>query len=527
MPTTWGNKRNLFTFYLAHDFTMPDPGGKVMIMGIPYSGGIVSLTLKDQYEQICARTVNYGSVKDEEIEFSSEKIDPTKAYWVTRSEATIGGTQREALNQAMQSRSSRRWFIKDGPFGSVAELHKVSSPGQFESVGDAKSKAGSRKTLAAIANVFSSSDMRLESCGTDVEHSGWQEALGEVAASSMRGITAKAGAWQTDQWKGHRIRFLTGPLRGESFPVFGNSENVIHLADEQSESTPRSAPGRKLLKPEAGDTFTLGPAYNSPFCFTRKSGQEGEWFWRRRIAVPGTYNLYIYGVNDAIATTEFLEENHNSSIDVAVWNYTTEQFDLLRERAQYSKEDCFNAGLITPDHISPDGDLRIKLTSHDVVEQAEEGQGEAIALGKRRSGFAWFNYAVLSPMPVPGRVNANTASARLLSSLPGISPDLAGNIEKGLNTYGKPLLKPYRYLGDLLDVKGMKLENFERCANLLTVSSRIYTVEVEAQTLNTAASRTPDRETPVSAIRRKRYIVELEGDPGSYCRINDLERYNP
>lgn len=527
MPTTWGNKRNLFTFYLAHDFTLPDTGGKIMIMGIPYSGGIVSLTLKDQYEQICARTVNYGSVKDEEIEFSSEKIDPTKPYWVTRREASIGGTQLEARNQAMRSQTSRGWYIKNAPFGGVAELHKVSSPGTFESVGAAKSKAGSRKTLAAIANVFSASDMRLESCGTDVEHSGWQEAMGEVAGSSLRSVTARSADWETDQWKGHRIRFITGALRGESFPVFGNSENTIHIADEKSESIPRSAPGRKNAKLQAGDLFTLGPAYNSPFCYTRVSGQPGEWFWRRRIHTPGTYYLYIYGVNDAIATTEFLEENYNSSIDVEVWNYNTDQFDLLRERAKYSKEDCFNAGLITPDHISPDGDLRIRLTSHDVVEQAEEGQGQAIQLSKRRSGYAWFNYAVVSPMPVPGRVNANTAPPRLLSSLPGISPELAHNIAEGIDNNGKPVLKPYKHLGDVLDVQDMTLDTFERCANLLTVSSRIFTVEVEAQTLNPGTADTPGALDTISAARQKRYIVELDGDPGTYCRVSDIERYNP
>ena len=47
---------------------------KLMILGLPASGGFVSLTLKNEYDQICARTVDYGRLEPEELGMSTEKI---------------------------------------------------------------------------------------------------------------------------------------------------------------------------------------------------------------------------------------------------------------------------------------------------------------------------------------------------------------------------------------------------------------------------------------------------------------------
>jgi hypothetical protein len=206
----------------------------------------------------------------------------------------------------------------------------------------------------------------------------------------------------------------------------------------------------------------------------------------------------------------------------------TERWDTLSTRKKYRKEDCFNAGKITPDHTSPDGDLKIKLTAHDVAETglaAQEDEG-GIAT-EYQSGYAWFNYAVVTPLPVVGRVNVNTAPARLLESLPGITPKLAGNIEKGVNADGVACLKPYTRLSDLFEVKDFTIDAFHRCANLLSINSYAYTVEVEAETLKDVNddgkySMNIDR---VNATRKKRYVMELNPVPNGYSKVRQVEKY--
>jgi hypothetical protein len=224
-------------------------------------------------------------------------------------------------------------------------------------------------------------------------------------------------------------------------------------------------------------------------------------------------------LNDAIDTTEFLEENYNAAIDVEVWNYRSERFDMLCERRQYGKEDCISVGIITPDHTSADGDFRIRLTAHDLVDSDEQnGKGiGASDIAVRRAENAWFNYAVITPVPVEGRINVNTAPARLLASVPGITPDVAANIEQGLDNNSKPVLKPYHRLGDLLLVKGMDVDRFERCANMLAVDSNAYTVEVEAQTLSDTdfdGQYDPEVDT-VHASRNKRFVMQLGNGSGN------------
>jgi|GEM_PF-3317378 len=61
----------------------------------------------------------------------------------------------------------------------------------------------------------------------------------------------------------------------------------------------------------------------------------------------------------------------------------------------------------------------------------------------------------------------NTAPARLLASLPGITSKLAKNIANGVGSDKDKKLKPYKRLGDIMKVQGMSPEIFERCANLL------------------------------------------------------------
>ena len=503
-------------------------GQSIMVIGLPHSGGIVSLTLKNEYDQVCARTVDYGKVEVDELEVTTEKIDPTKNTWIKRQTPSIGGTENKAENSAMRTHHNDKFFIKNGPFCSVGEARNISTGNDFERLGGSGDISKGVSALSSLSKYMSSSHIRLESCLGDVTQTGWNKAYGEVAKSSLRSIQAKSGGWKLNKWAGQTLRFLTGPLRGEKYPIISNSKNTLMLSEKNSGDIPRSSPNRKALKPNIGNKFSVGPGYATPMCYTRKSGKPATWTWGNAIPYSGTYDLYIHGLNDAIDTTEFLEENNNASIDVELWNYKTKEFNMLKKRGQYGKQDSFNAGKIKPENISGDGSIKIKLTAHNVVERnIDDKTGKAmVGSGGKQTGIAWFNYAVVTPVPVPGRVNINTAPLRLLASLPGINSKLANNIYEGLDRNGKKTLKPYRNLGDILKVKRMTPDIFERCVNILALDSTFFTVEVEAQLLKDNLSKEiiiPDIDS-IIATRIKRFVINADRQEKGNVKIHELER---
>jgi len=503
-------------------------GNAVMVLGLLHSGGIVSLTLKNEYDQVCARTVDYGKVDREEFNVSTEKIDPTKTTWVKRDTPSIGGTETKAVNSAMSSHHNDKFFIKNGPFCSVGECRNVSTGNDFERLGGSGNLSKGANALSAVSKYMCSSHIRLESCLGDVTRVGWEQAYDEVAKSSLTSVLGKKGGWKLNKWAGNTIRFLTGPLRGEKYPVIDNSKNTLNLSQKNSTFIPRSAPNRKALKPNIGDKFSIGPGYETPLCYTRKSGDSAVWTWRNMIPYPGTYNFYVYGLNDAIDTTEFLEENNNASIDVELWNYKNNIYDMIKKRGKYGKQDSFNAGKIKPENISVDGSIQMRLTAHNVTEKntgSKSGQAVTGANGKQ-SGIAWFNYVLITPVPVLGRVNINTASTRLLSSLPGIDKSLARNIFEGFDVNGKKGLKPYKNLGDLFKVSRMSPDIFERCVNLLTLDSSVFTVEVEAQTLKGNTKVESYESNDIISSRKKRFTLELDKRADGFLNIAEKERYS-
>jgi len=498
-------------------------GKSIMILGMPHAGGIVSLTLKNEYDQVCARTVDYGKVKVEEINVTTEKIDPTKNTWRKRKNPSIGGTEKIAENRAMKSHHNDKFFIKNGPFCSIGETKNISTGNDFERLGAGGNISQSANSIGALANFMSSSQLRLEACLGDVTRIGWKQAYNEVARSSLRSVQSKNGGWEADMWKGQTLRFLTGPLRGEKFPIIGNSKNTLYLSEKNTKNIPRSAPNRKALKPNVNDKFSIGPGYATPMCYTRKSGESGEWIWKNAVPIPGTYNFYLHGLNDAIDTTEFLEENNNASIDVELWNYKSQKYEYLKKKAKYGKQDSFNAGKIKPDNISPNGNVKMRLTPHNVVERnTDDKSGKTmIGAGGKQTGFAWFNYAVIAPVPVVGRVNVNTASQRLLAALPGINSTLAKNIYEGIDSNNKKSLKPYRKPGDLIKVKGMTPAVFEKCVNLLALDSDAFTIEIEAQLLRNKKDK--KKFNGAALTRTKRYIIDIKRKEDGFLKIDQIE----
>jgi len=163
---------------------------KIMILGLPNAGGIVSLTLKNECEQICARTIDYGIIKAEELGKSSKKIEPTKGTWVKRNKHSIAGRNKDALNRAMRTRNGETYFIKNGPYGSVGELRHVSTGNNFERIGGQKGDISKGlERVGAIADVASYSQVRLESASGNVIRKGWKEAHAVRLYAGIRHFT--------------------------------------------------------------------------------------------------------------------------------------------------------------------------------------------------------------------------------------------------------------------------------------------------------------------------------------------------
>ena len=90
------------------------------------------------------------------------------------------------------------------------------------------------------------------------------------------------------------------------------------------------------------------------------------------------YGLYLYGLNDSINTTEFLEKNWNAEIEASVFNLRTRAYDPLplenkeagsfysprgaRGRVRYTRSDGVYCGAIGPDHVSAYRGIKLKLS---------------------------------------------------------------------------------------------------------------------------------------------------------------------
>ncbi len=457
-------------------------GDDAMIVGLPGAGGFLSLTLKNEYNQIATRIVEYGTLDVGDIEYSTQKVDPTRYDWQISKNPTFGGKEALARNVGVSANTKEQANIKNGRFSSLAEFHAVKTAKKFETVGSLQSGKVNFPILKAVGKYLTTSGVRLDPEEKGVHISGWTPSFSDAAYSKSGTIKAKNISWEPDVWKHQKLRILSGKQRGEAFLVVGNTDNSIQVDGY-------SVPGGKLLSIGKGDSFTLGPGYSTPMFYTRKEAEEGEWEWKKRGLKKTYYALYIAGLNDSISTTEFLEENYNSQIEIKVFNFVTHKYDELpidydikslgelygqsgsrSGRFQYEKNDLAFCGFIGPEHISTEKGIKVKLISHGLNNM-------------NCSGFAWFDYIYLAPGTSSGKINVNTASQRILSSLKGVDQNIAKNIYLGINSFDKAVLKPYKVVTDLLDVKGMSTKIYADIHNLITVRSDQFRVNIIVQTL--------------------------------------------
>lgn len=87
------------------------------------------------------------------------------------------------------------------------------------------------------------------------------------------------------------------------------------------------------------------------------------------------------------------------------------------------------------------------------------------------------DFVVLTPEPHTfSRININTASEDVLTSLPGISSALASNIHRGY-----PPADNFEKIHEVMTKAGISEEEFKKISNLVTVRSDVYRVVIRAQ----------------------------------------------
>lgn len=471
--------------YISWPFDGVSAGDDVVILGMPRQGGFLSMTMKNEYNQIVARTVEYGSVEEGELNHSTEKFDPTHYTWIKTTPPTFGGTEARARNRTQPHSPLNRPYVKNSYYASIGEIQQVRTAQDWENIGADSRGALATRVLRSVDHYFTVSGVRLDAEEPGAHISGWQKAFGTIRSVTPTVLTSADVAWEPGIWEGQRLRMMSGESQGRIFAVGGNARQSLTVEGY-------SIPGDAHLRAQPGDVFSVGPGYMTPMFYTRRSGDRGEWEWKNKGILPGTYGLYIFGLNDSIDTTEFLEENYNAEFDVEVWNFQTREYESMPvaapdgapsaaddvygmtrsgRRFQCDKSDGFYCGQVYPQHISSEGGIRVRLTPHNVG-------------GVRNSGFAWFDYAYLAPAPTIGKINLNTAPPRVLSALQGITPRLAHDIAQGINNEGQRVLKPYRYPSDILSVRGMTPDIYRRIGNLITTRSDQFRVVIDAETFH-------------------------------------------
>ncbi|MBR4466241.1 general secretion pathway protein GspK [bacterium] len=457
-------------------------GDDAMFLGIPREGGFLSMTMKNEYGQIAARTVEYGTLKPNELTCSTQKNDPTHYTWVKTTKPTIGGTLREAENHNVRSRAESRAYVKNSPYATVGELRKVRRSGDWENIGTGNKTQEANRYMQAIAKSFTTYGVRMDAEEEGAHLGGWRPAFGTVAKNDAGKLQAKDVNWEPGIWEGQKLRISSGKQKDQVFVVKNSTASSI---------TPDgySVGAQETLHATKGDKFSIGPGYGSAMFYTRQPQEKGEWEWVEKSLTKQPYGLYIFGLNDSIKTTEFLEENHNATIKVEVYNYDTGEYEefprtsisdkdindpyqiTVPRHLQANKSDGFFCGLIGPEHVSSKGGIKVRLTP--------SGLHDADC-----SGFAWFDYAYLTPCSTMGQININTAPPRILASLPGVSAKLAEDIYRGIAQNGKAELKPYKNITDILSVRGMTVERYSHLCALITTRSDQFRVRILAESLN-------------------------------------------
>jgi len=482
-------------------------GDYAVILGIPRIGGFLSLTLRNEYNQITSRTLEYGETDYKDFDVSTERPDPTIFdLWGKTTKTTFGGNFDEARSRSLTKILDST--VLNRPLGSLESLLKVSS-GEAN-VSYKNNESAANDFLKTIGPAITMSMVRLDAENADAwkgKADDWYSTAETVVNCSKSGLSVTGAKWEPDIWKGTTLTILTGKLRGEQFKILDNAASTVNVKG-------RSTQSREQLSARRGDKCTVGPPYRTPMYYTRKENSEGRWEWQNTgLDSEESYDLYLFGLNDSIMTTEFLEENHNAQLNIKTWNFVKQDWDVPpKKRYKYDKNDSIYFGKLKPENIGDKGAVKLLITPHNL------GDDEC-------SGTAWLDYILLTPIEHQGKINVNTATERIIAVLPGVSKKLAGNIAKGISK-DKKKIRPYQNTYDLLDVKGMTPELMCRIANYITVRTDTYRVNITAEIFKTSPETKGISPENIAARDCSTFVVERKPKNENEWTIIQRENIN-
>ncbi len=191
--------------------------------------------------------------------------------------------------------------------------------------------------------------------------------------------------------------------------------------------------------------------------YTSDGSDTADWEWTSARLQNVAHTLYIYGLYIS-------EDNYFTAIDI--YRYTDGGWDN-RIDLEYEPSDGLRyPNTITTDNIGSDGSFRIRLATG------------------APSALVYFDYLLLVPRSVPGKINLNTAWVDVLAGLPGISVAEAQDIYDCVHDVAGAHYPYYENLGEVLDATGIDADDFYPISNLVSVHSDVFKIICLAQTIH-------------------------------------------
>ena len=206
------------------------------------------------------------------------------------------------------------------------------------------------------------------------------------------------------------------------------------------------------------------------YWFRADSADEDTWTWyttRDRFEAD-TYVMYVYG----------------------------REGGAMRVRVRSNDKD--DSAIIIPssDYGARFGQVVVSDTTLSVAIQADASSADSV----------FFDYILLTPASKTyGRININTADTPVLQGLQGVGPTVANNIVSGGVGYGRP----FKSIGEILDVDEISISRFQKISNLITTKSNVFKIICTGQSiLDKNGNGTFDTDDEVLGERKITVIYE-------------------
>lgn len=385
-PIEGGNNKNTLVFsnLRLERYAGLKAGDLIRIIGLPRHVEYASLTLKNEYASVAARTKGIRRPKDAKP-CSSLKFE------------------------------NDVWRLNETPFRNYTPVElKTFFDRPLTNDAEVKASLDDAKLIEAYLHSNALSLYSLEFPASEAFHEGAWQLAGGRAEKVEKGFAFSKGAWPAGFWAGQKIRFLSGELKGETFAVTGSFENVVSPCG-------LSLPSRKRLNAFKEGKAALGPGYRNIFYTAYKNEARSEWTFSNLWDCAGG-ELYLKGLSDAIDSGEFLEENHNALLKPELFNWEENAWETLPS-VRFQKNDAAYLSALEARHISHKGCLRLRLTAKGLNDP--EGskrawfQGIAVSPPKRPVKIAESHKSIRSPIPltVPIELYAKEKERYLLTAL--------------------------------------------------------------------------------------------------------------